>query len=74
MYHSWKDYLPLAHNVKTDHLVCFVLARQGNISRHNYMEQLATQLERYFSSRNLMLIYPARYRGTYGNTNVLVTK
>ncbi len=74
VYHSWKDYLPLAHNVKTDHLVCFVLARQGNISRHNYMEQLATQLERYFSSRNLMLIYPARYRGTYGNTNVLVAK
>lgn len=73
-YAAWADFLPLAHNVKMDHLVCFIMARQGNISRQHYMEGLAMQLERYLSSRNLMLIYPAQYRGTLGPTNVLAAK
>lgn len=55
---SWNDLVSLAHNSRQDHLMIFVCARRGSLSYHNYLERLPDQIERYFSSRNVLLIYP----------------
>ena len=73
-FNSWNDYLPIARQMRQDHLAVFVLARPGTISYHNHFQRLPDQLERYFSTRNLMIIYPAQYRGIIGKTSVLITK
>lgn len=57
-YVSWTDLLPLAHDTRPDHLVVFVCARRGTISYHNYLERLPDQIERYFSARSVLLLYP----------------
>ena len=59
-YNSWHDLMPLAHVSRQDHLMIFVCARRGGISRHNYQNHLPEQIERYFSSRSVLLIYPAQ--------------
>jgi len=73
-YDSWGDFFPLAEATRQDHMVIFVVARPGTISYHHYFSRLTDQMERYFSTRSLMVIYPAQYRGTIGKTSVLVTK
>lgn len=57
-YVSWNDFLPLAHFARQDHLVVFVCARRGTISYHNYQDRIPDQIERYFSSRSILLLYP----------------
>ncbi len=57
---SWNDLIPLAHASNRDHLMAFVSARRGTISFHNYLERLPEQIERYFSSRNVLIVYPQR--------------
>ena len=57
-YVSWPDLLPLAHDTRPDHLAVFVCARRGTISYHNYLERLPDQIERYFSARSVLLLYP----------------
>lgn len=57
-YVSWTDLLPLAHDTRSDHLAVFVCARRGTISYHNYLERLPDQIERYFSARSVLLLYP----------------
>ena len=58
VYNEWHDFISIAHNTKQDHMMVFVVARKGTISRHNYMDHLAEQIERYFSMNNLLIIYP----------------
>ncbi len=57
-YREWHDFISVANNTKSDHLVIFIVGRKGTLSRHNYMDHLEDQIERYFSSRSMMLIYP----------------
>lgn len=57
-YREWHDFISVANNTKADHMLIFIVGRKGTLSRHNYMDHLEDQIERYFSSRNLMLIYP----------------
>ncbi|MBQ2123056.1 MAG: cation:proton antiporter [Bacteroidaceae bacterium] len=57
-YREWHDFISVANNTKSDHLVIFIVSRKGTLSRHNYMDHLEDQIERYFSSRSMMLIYP----------------
>jgi hypothetical protein len=38
----------------------FIVARRGTISRRKYMDRLPEQVERYFSSRSVMIIYPTQ--------------
>ena len=73
-YNSRGDYFPIARQMRQDHLAVFILARPGTISYHHYFQRLPDQLERHFSTRNLMIIYPAQFRGTIGKTSVLITK
>ena len=59
-YISWNDLLPLAHDVKLEHMAIFVCARHNTISHHNYLDRLPDQVERCFSQRNLLFIYPCQ--------------
>lgn len=58
VYTEWGNLLPLAHNSDADSLMIFVCARRGTISHQHYMDRLPEQIERYFSSRNVLLIFP----------------
>ena len=60
VYCEWHDFITVAHRTRQEHMVVFVLARKGTISRHNYMDRLSEQIERYFSARNVMFIYPTQ--------------
>lgn len=55
---TWSNLIALAHNSRQDHLMIFVCARRGTISYNGYMEHLPDQVERYFTSRNVLLVYP----------------
>lgn len=55
---SWTNFIALAHNSRQDHLMVFVCARRATISYNGYMEHLPDQVERYFTSRNVLFIYP----------------
>ena len=57
-YNNWHDFISLAHDVQSDHLMVMIMARRGTLSYHNYMERVPEQIERYFSARSLMLIFP----------------
>lgn len=57
-YVSWNDLLPLAHDVHEGHMVIFICARRGTLSHHNYLDRLPNQIGRYFSARNVLLIFP----------------
>lgn len=59
-YVSWTDFLPLAHDSRPDDLIVFVCARRGTLSHHSYMDRLSDQIERYFSARSILLLYPAQ--------------
>lgn len=59
-YISWNDLLPMAHNVRLEHMAIFICARRGTISHHNYLDRLPDQVERCFSQRNLLFIYPTQ--------------
>ena len=39
-------------------MLIFVCARRGTISYHAYLDRLPDQVERYFSSRNVLFVYP----------------
>ncbi len=58
IYNDWHDFISVAHSARQDHMIIFVSARRGTLSHHNYLEKLPEQIERYFSARNLMIIYP----------------
>lgn len=57
-YVSWNDFSSLAHFVRPNQLCVFICARKGTISYHNYIERMPDQIERYFSSRCILIIYP----------------
>ena len=57
-YREWHDFIIVANNTGADDMIIFIVGRKGTLSRHNYMDHLEDQIERYFSARSLMLIYP----------------
>lgn len=63
-YRSWHDLLPLADRARQDHLVVFVSARRGTMSRHHYLDHLPDQIERYFSRNSLLVVYPSQPAAT----------
>lgn len=62
-YTSWHDLMPIAHASRRDSMMLFVSARRGTISYHRYLELLPVQIERYFSQRNTLIIYPSQPAG-----------
>lgn len=71
VYTEWHDMISIAHNTRQDHMMIFICARRGTLSRHRYMDHLPEQIERYFSARNLMMIFPPQQQAGSGSTSVL---
>ena len=57
----WNELPQLAAHIADDHLFVVVTARKGTISYKNALERLPDELQRYFSGKNLMIIFPDQY-------------
>ena len=57
----WNELPQLATQVANDHLFVIVTARKGTVSYKNALEYLPDEIQRYFSGRNLLIIFPDQY-------------
>ena len=57
----WNELPQLAAEIADDHLFVVVTARKGTISYKNALERLPDELQKYFSGKNLMIIFPDQY-------------
>ena len=57
-YKQWNNLLSFKEQTRYDDLTVFVCARRGTISYHQYLEKLPEQIERYFSSSSILLMFP----------------
>ena len=57
----WNELPRLASTIAEDHLFVVVTARKGTISYKNALERLPDELQKHFSGKNLMIIFPDQY-------------
>ena len=57
----WNELPKLAADISEDHLFVVVTARKGTISYKNALERLPDELQRHFSGKNLMIIFPDQF-------------
>ena len=57
----WNELPQMAAHIADDHLFVVVTARKGTISYKNALERLPDELQKYFSGKNLMIIFPDQY-------------
>ena len=57
----WNELPKLASNISEDHLFVVVTARKGTISYKNALERLPDELQKYYSGKNLLIIFPDQY-------------
>jgi len=57
----WNELPQLAAHIADDHLLVVVTARKGTISYKNALERLPNELQKFFSGKNLMIIFPDQY-------------
>ena len=57
----WNELPQLASTIIDDHLFVVVTARRGTISYKNALDRLPDELQRYFSGKNLMIVFPDQY-------------
>ena len=60
----WNELPQLASQVAPDHLFVVVTARKGTISYKNAIERLPDELQKFFSGKNLMIIFPDQFGDT----------
>lgn len=60
----WNELPRLATTIAEDHLFVVISARKGTISYKNAIERLPDELTRYYSGKNLMIIFPDQYGDT----------
>ena len=60
----WNELPHLASQVAPDHLFVVVTARKGTISYKNAIERLPDELQKFFSGKNLMIIFPDQFGDT----------
>lgn len=71
-YSTFDTFQPIATSTRQDHLVVIVAARPGMPShQQSYLNRLPEQLERYFSTRSLMVIYPSSLAMAENHQSVL---
>lgn len=58
---SWDDFIVYSSRVTEEDLLIFVSARRGSISFSTDLEMMPDYLSRYFSTYNLMVIYPDQF-------------
>ena len=57
----WNELPQLASDIADDHLFVVVTARKGTISYKTALERLPDELQKHFSGKNLMIIFPDQY-------------
>ena len=57
----WNELPQLAAHIADDQLFVVVTARKGTISYKNALDRLPDELQKYFSGKNLMIIFPDQY-------------
>ena len=57
----WNELPRLAADISEDHLFVVVTARKGTISYKNALERLPDELQRHFSGKNLMIVFPDQF-------------
>ena len=57
----WNELPQLASGISEDHLFVVVTARKGTISYKNALERLPDELQKHFSGKNLMIVFPDQY-------------
>jgi hypothetical protein len=60
----WNELPQLAAGISEDHLFVVVTARKGTISYKNALERLPDELQKHFSGKNLMIIFPDQFGNT----------
>ena len=60
----WNELPKLASEILEDHLFVVVTARKGTISYKTALERLPDELQRHFSGKNLMIIFPDQFGDT----------
>ena len=60
----WNELPKLAAGISEDHLFVVVTARKGTISYKNALERLPDELQKHFSGKNLMIIFPDQFGNT----------
>ena len=59
----WNELPQLASDIADDHLFVVVTARKGTISYKTALERLPDELQKHFSGKNLMIVFPDQYGG-----------
>jgi Kef-type K+ transport system membrane component KefB len=57
----WNELPHLAAGISGEHLFVVVTARKGTISYKNALERLPDELQKHFSGKNLMIIFPDQF-------------
>ena len=57
----WNELPRLASAIHDDHLFVVVAARKGTVSYKNALDRLPDELTRYFSGKNILIIFPDQY-------------
>ena len=57
----WNELPRLATSMADDHLLVVISARKGTISYKNAIERLPDELQKYYSGKNLIIIFPDQY-------------
>jgi len=57
----WNELPRLASQIAEDHLFVVVTARKGTISYKNALDRLPDELQRHYSGKNLIIIFPDQY-------------
>ena len=60
----WNELPQLAAGIAEDHLFVVVTARKGPISYKNALERLPDELQKHYSGKNLMIIFPDQFGNT----------
>lgn len=63
-YHTmkhWNELPKLAATIRKDHLFVVVTARKGTISYKNALEKLSDEIKRFFSGKNILIIFPDQF-------------
>ena len=60
----WNELPKLAADISEDHLLVVVTARKGTISYKTALERLPDELQKHFSGKNLMIIFPDQFGDT----------
>ena len=57
----WNELPHLASTINDDHIVVFIISRKGNLSYKTAFEKLPLEIERFYTGKSLMIIFPDQY-------------